>query len=61
MNKLQGIVKFSYNEVTKEATVVFDPSQVDREAVSAAITKVNTGMSDDDDDAENASKVLGDL
>ena len=61
MNKLQGIVKFAYNERTKETTVVFDPSQVDRETVSAAITKVNTGMSDDDDDAENASKVLGDL
>ena len=61
MNKLQGIVKFSYNEVTKEATVVFDPSQVDRETVSAAITKVTTGMSDAADGAENASKVLGDL
>ncbi len=54
-------MKFAYNERTKEATVVFDPSQVDRETVNAAITKVNTGMSDDDDDAENASKVLGDL
>ena len=60
MNKLQGIVKFSYNEGTKEATVEFDPSQVDREAVSAAITKANADMSDDDDDTEDASKVLGD-
>ena len=53
-------MKFSYDEGKKEATVVFDPSQVDREAVSAAITKANADMSDDDDDAEDASKVLGD-
>ena len=61
MKKLPGIVKFSYDAGTKEATVVFDSSQVNREAVSAAITKVNNDMSDDDDDAGNASKVLGDL
>ena len=53
-------MKFSYDEGKKEATVVFDPSQVDREAVSAAIAKANADMSDDDDDAEDASKVLGD-
>jgi copper chaperone CopZ len=60
VNQLPGIVKFSYNEGTKEATVIFDPSQVDREKVSDAITKANKDMSDDDDDAEDASKVLGD-
>jgi|TARA_Y100000294_G_scaffold93585_1_gene87115 copper chaperone CopZ len=60
VNQLPGIVKFSYDEGKKEATVVFDSSQVDREAVSAAITKANADMSDDDDDAEDASKVLGD-
>ena len=54
-------MKFSYNESAKEATVVFDPSQVDQEAVSAAITKANADMSDDEDDAEAAGKVLGDL
>jgi hypothetical protein len=61
VNKLPGIVKFSYDAGSKEASVVFDPSEVDQEAVGAAITKVNSDMSDDEDDAEDAGKVLGNL
>ena len=61
MNKLPGIVKFSYVVGTKEATVQFDPAQVDREAVSAAIAKAKADMSDDENDAEDAGKVLGGL
>lgn len=61
MNKLPGIVRFSYHEGTKEARVVFDPGLVDRETVSAAITRANDAMSDDDADAKDAGNVLGDL
>ena len=61
MNKLPGIVKFSYVAGTKEATVQLDPAQVDREAVSGAITKANDDMSGDENDAEDAGKVLGGL
>ncbi|MCH7801772.1 MAG: hypothetical protein IIC24_09560 [Chloroflexi bacterium] len=54
-------MKFSYDVGTKEATVQFDPAQVDREAVSAAVAKANADMSDDENDAEDAGKVLGGL
>ena len=39
--------------------MVFDPSRVDREAVSAAITRVNADMSDDAHNAKDAGNVLG--
>lgn len=41
--------------------MVFDPGLVDRETVSAAITRANDAMSDDDADAKDAGNVLGDL
>ena len=61
MKKLPGIVKFSYDEESKRATVVFNPSLVDRQSVSQAITKANADMSDDDADSTGAEKVLGDF
>lgn len=59
MKKLPGIVKFSYDEDSKKATVVFNPTLVDKGSVSQAISKANGDMSDKETDLTKADNVLG--
>ena len=59
VNSLEGIVSVKFDLGDRLATVVYDPSVADPDAIVEAIDRANELMRPDGDQADDASRVLG--
>ena len=58
VNSLEGIVTVKFDLGDRLATVVYDPAVADPDAIVEAIDRANELMGPDDDQADDASRVL---
>ncbi len=59
MNVLEGIIEVTFDLSDRMATVTYDTDVADVDAITEAIDRANDLMRPEDDNAEDADRVLG--
>lgn len=59
MNELEGIIEVTFDLSDRLATVTYDTDTADVTAIAEAIDRANDLMRPDDDNAQDADRVLG--
>lgn len=59
MNVLEGIIEVTFDLGDRMATVIYDADAADVDVIADAIDRANDLMRPEDDNAEDAGRVLG--